>query len=596
MNNILSVYRERVNHFSSRVSRIKPHRNVVTAARLLSFVALIWFVYRYFSSGYDWLYLVAAIAVLVLFLALVVVDSKITGRVDFLEALKAASETEIAYLNGDYSWLPRGDEFADPAHPYSADLDVFGDDSLFQHINRTFGKENEQLLAGWLLNGCRSEQVILERLEATRELEGKLDLLHNFRAAATISGIVQIDKQAFEVWEEQPPFFTRKWVKWVVYMSVTATLLLWAGVAFSFVPSSAALAFSLLQLLTVIAFIKRISSYHNRLGRFMKAFSNYLPLLELLHRERFQSQRLNQLYSSLFSGQCHALKAFRSLNRLLQAFDQRANMLAAFITNGLYLSDLQLILRLDEWNRQYKPFLKEWLNSVSEMDVLMSMANYRVNHPAYSEPQPGRSVWFEAKNMGHPLIPGSIRVNSDFTVENEHNLFVVTGANMAGKSTFLRTVGINYVLALSGNVVCCDSLRFCTVRLFSSMRTSDNLAKGSSYFHAEINRLKQLVEVAGREERVFIILDEILKGTNSRDKLNGSRLFLKRLLNLPVSGLIATHDLALGELSTTHPDNFRNICFEIENTPDGITYDYLLRPGISQNMNASILLEQLGLV
>ena len=593
---MLSVYRERVDRFSSRVSRIKPRRNVVTAARLLSFVGLVWLVYRYFLSGYDWVFLVAGIGVLALFLALVVLDSKITGRVDFLEALKAASETEIAYLSGDYSRLSRGDEFADPAHPYSADLDVFGDDSLFQHINRTFGKENERLLAEWLLNGCRSEQVILERLEATRELSGRLDLLHNFRAAAAISGIEQLDKHAFEVWEEQQPFFTRKWVRWVVYASVAATLLLWAGVACAFVSSSVAIALSLIQLLTVIAFTKRVSSYHDRLGRFMKAFSNYLPLLELLHCEGFQSQRLTRLYGSLFAGQRHALRAFRSLNRLLQAFDQRANMLASVITNALYLSDLQLILRLDEWNRQYKPFLKEWLNSVSEMDVLMSMANYRVNHPAYSEPQPGHSVWFEAKNMGHPLIPETVRVNNDFAVGGEHNLFVVTGANMAGKSTFLRTVGINYVLALSGNVVCCDSLRFCVARLFSSMRTSDNLAKGSSYFHAEINRLKQLVEMAEGEERVFIILDEILKGTNSHDKLNGSRLFLKRLLNLPVSGLIATHDLALGELNASYPDNFRNICFEIENTPDGIAYDYLLRPGISQNMNASILLEQLGLI
>ena len=593
---MLTTYQKRICDIGSQIARIKPKRNFVTVFRLLSFFAIAWFIYRYFASGYEWPYLVAGIGSTVFFLALAVIDSKITGRIAFLEALRAGSETEIAYLSGNYDGLPRGDEFADPTHPYSADLDVFGDDSLFQHINRTFGKENERLLAGWLLNGCRSEQTILERLQATRELSGRLDLLHNFRATAHTSGITQIDKAAFEVWEKQPPFFTKSLFKWCIYASTAVSLLLWIAVIFSLVGSSIALSFFVLHISVVIFATKRISRYHNRLGRFMKAFSNYLPLLEVLHKEPFHSKRLGELHGNLLGGSRHALKAFRSLNRLLQAFDQRANLLVAVVANGLYLSDLQLILQLDKWNKKYKPFLKEWIDSISELDVLMSMANYRINHPAYAEPQPCNSVWFEAKNMGHPLISEAIRVNNNFSVGGEHCLFVVTGANMAGKSTFLRTVGVNYMLALSGNVVCADSLRFCPVQLFSSMRTSDNLAKGSSYFHAEINRLKQLVEVAEKEERVFIILDEILKGTNSHDKLNGSRLFLKRLLNLPVSGLIATHDLALGELHATHSENFSNICFEIENTPTGITYDYRLRSGISQNMNASILLEQLGLV
>ena len=593
---MLTTYQERIRDISIRINRIKPKRNFVTAFRLLSFLMIFWFAYHYFAVGYEWGYLIAGIGSVVLFLALAVIDSKITGRIAFLEELRRCSETEIAYLNGNYSGLPRGDEFADPTHPYSSDLDIFGGDSLFQHINRTFGKENERLLAEWLLNGCRSERIIDERLEATRELAGRLDLLHNFRAAARTSGITQMDKSAFEAWETQPSFFTKRLFKWAIYASTAVSLLLWVAVIFSLIPSSVGLSYFVVQVLAVILVSKQISRYHNQLGRFMKAFSNYLPLLELLHSEGFHSKRMGELYGSLFGGSRHALKAFRSLSRLLQAFDQRANMLAVVITNGFYLSDLQLILQLDDWNRQYKPLLKEWFDAVSETDVLMSMANYRVNHPACTEPKPSESVWFEAKNMGHPLISEAIRVNNDFSVEGEHWLYVVTGANMAGKSTFLRTVGVNFVLALSGNVVCADSLRFCPVQLFSSMRTSDNLAKGSSYFHAEINRLKQLVEVAEREDRVFIILDEILKGTNSHDKLNGSRLFLKRLLNLPVSGLIATHDLALGELRDTHPENFRNICFEIENTPTGITYDYRLRSGISQNMNASILLEQLGLV
>ena len=196
--------------------------------------------------------------------------------------------------------------------------------------------------------------------------------------------------------------------------------------------------------------------------------------------------------------------------------------------------------------------------------------------------------------MGHPLLPQA--VPNDFSVEKVHQLFIVTGANMAGKSTFLRTVGVNLVLALSGNVVCSQRFFSRPMALFTSMRTTDNLTKGTSYFHAELLRLQQLQELASRSETVFIILDEMLKGTNSEDKLNGSLLFLERLLQYPVSGLVATHDLALGQLAARYPDRFYNVCFEITHTEDHIRYDYKLKAGISKNMNASILLKKMGLI
>ena len=167
---------------------------------------------------------------------------------------------------------------------------------------------------------------------------------------------------------------------------------------------------------------------------------------------------------------------------------------------------------------------------------------------------------------------------------------------MAGKSTFLRTVGVNLVLALSGNVVCSRTLSFQPMTLFTSMRTTDNLAKGTSYFHAELLRLRQLVQTAEHAQKTFCILDEMLKGTNSQDKLNGSRKFLLKLQTLPIAGLVATHDLALGELAQQDPRHFHNICFEIDHSGDQIVYDYKLRPGVSRNMNASILLQQMGLI
>ena len=176
------------------------------------------------------------------------------------------------------------------------------------------------------------------------------------------------------------------------------------------------------------------------------------------------------------------------------------------------------------------------------------------------------------------------------------DVIAVIGPSGGGKSTFLRTVGVNLVLALSGNVVCSRTFACRTMSLFTSMRTTDNLAKGTSYFHAELLRLQQLVATAEHADRLFIILDEMLKGTNSQDKLNGSLKFLTRLRSLPVAGLIATHDLALGELAKQDPQHFHNVCFEIEHAGEKIIYDYKLRPGVSRNMNASILLQQMGLI
>ena len=187
-------------------------------------------------------------------------------------------------------------------------------------------------------------------------------------------------------------------------------------------------------------------------------------------------------------------------------------------------------------------------------------------------------------------------MTNDFGIDRLHEFYIITGANMAGKSTFLRAVGVNLVLACCGAVVHASSFEFQPMAIFTSMRTVDDLAKGTSYFHAELLRLQKLVTMAEREEKTFIILDEILKGTNSRDKLNGSRRFLQKLLTLPIAGLVATHDLELGALADTQPEHYFNRCFEITHTDDDIVYDYKLKPGISQNMNASILLEKMKLV
>ena len=333
-----------------------------------------------------------------------------------------------------------------------------------------------------------------------------------------------------------------------------------------------------------------------RLDEFTRSFSNLHELIGHFSSFTCSSVKLQTLHQQLFNETYNADEALRSLHKIQESFDQRSNVVVAMFMNGLFMRELHLIQRLVTWKRHYANAIPIWVEITGELDVLVSLANYKYNHPDFIHPTPGDNLLLRGTSIGHPLLPANECVTNDFEVARLHEFHIITGANMAGKSTFLRAIGVNLVLACCGAVVRAESFEFQPMALFTSMRTVDNLAKGTSYFHAELLRLQQLVHMAQQEERLFIILDEILKGTNSRDKLNGSRRFLQKLLTLPVAGLVATHDLELGELANTIPDNFFNRCFEITHTDDDIAYDYKLKPGISQNMNASILLEKMKLV
>ena len=349
--------------------------------------------------------------------------------------------------------------------------------------------------------------------------------------------------------------------------------------------------------LAIVGFrYKEINDQHRQLDHFLRVFGQLHASIHCFFTPDWHSTRLRELHDDLFGKEHDALSASRVLYKIQQGFDQRGNVLVMLIMNALYMKDLHLLVRVNRWKLRYVSSLPSWLKAISEVDALVSLANYAFNHTDFVFPIPQSTCLLQGKSIGHPLIPRERLVTNDFQVSRVHEFYMITGANMAGKSTFLRSVGINLVLAHAGSVVSATEFYFQPMTLFSSMRTSDNLSKGASYFHAELLRLKRLIEIAQQEERTFVILDEILKGTNSVDKLNGSRDFLLRLLSLPISGLVATHDLELGKLASERPEHFMNNCFEITHTNDEIVYDYKLKPGISQNMNASILLRKMGLV
>ena len=589
-------YQKQIDHYTARLKQIKKRRNLITLAKLLTFGYMIFLIYLLINHSTQPLLLLGIGAILV-FIFLTLWDSQIIYRQHLIEELLRINTLESDYLAGNFSALDQGERFNDPAHPYAHDLDLFGEDSLFQHLNRTVTFSGTQKLVSWLLSLSKDPEVIQSRQQAAEELCAEPEWCQHFRAAGALHPTQALDAVILKSGPTESPFFSKhSTVRLILWIANTIVIVSWAVTSFTPLPFSISLVLSLLQLSALALYIKKINAYHQRLNLFLKTISNYLPLVRLIHDQSFRSPYLQKIRHSLFTPESNSLQALTQLHRIQNSLDQRGNIVIAFILNGLYLKDFHTLLRLDHWRKKYGPDIETWTDVLSEADALISMANYRFNHPAYCLPVICQDRLLDTEEIGHPLLKSERNVTNDFSIRSLHQIAIVTGANMAGKSTFLRTIGVNLILAQSGNVVCSRYFAFQPMTLFTSMRTTDSLSKDTSYFHAELLRLQQLVNIAQQEDKVFIILDEMLKGTNSVDKLNGSLAFLKRILSYPISGLVATHDLALGELADDFPEHFFNVCFEIVHSGSQITYDYKLHPGISSNMNASILLKQMGLI
>jgi len=588
-------YQKKIETLTLELSQTKKKRNFVSIALLTAFILLVYSIYTYFTNERTVIALLFPLLSIVAFILFTRIDSRFLGKIDYLKALIDCTKKELDYLNGDFSALVKGEEFTDPTHPYSNDLDVFGEESLFQVINRTITPNGTSLLAETLLNPCLDKTQIEARQAATEELIHKVDWYQKFLVSGNKRPITRTNDQMIQQWKKLDNLFHSKWSKRLIYVSNSILLLLIVIGLFESRFLGIAVVLFLIQLMVALLYSSKINKLNDQLGKFITAVGNYFYLAKVIQEERFSSKLLSDIEKDLFSEK-NALKAFASLNSIQNGFEGRANLLITVLFDGLFLNDLHLVLRLEKWKKAYVNDIDTWMAAINKMEVMVSMANFRFNHPEYAVPHANGGNILDAQSLGHPLLPVEQMVTNHFSTGSLHELYIVTGANMAGKSTFLRTVGINMVLALTGNVVCAESFSFVPIRLFTSMRTTDNLAKGTSYFHAELLRLKALIDQIANDRPHFIILDEMLKGTNSKDKLNGSIKFLNKLLSLPVSGLVATHDLALGKLSEEEPQHYSNICFEIEHTDSDITYDYKLKKGVSQNMNASILMEQMGLI
>lgn len=584
--NLSIFYTEKERQLAGEIAQLKQKSRLFVAGQIVFFLLFLAFLVLYTLVSWGALPLVLSAVSLLLYALVRLMDVKNDAQVHRFSNLRNVYLHELSYLKGDFSCFDDGERYMDAHHPFTFDLDVFGKDSLFQRINRTVTTGGSD----WLAAQLSSVDNLSARADAVDELASMEPWRATFMALGADRRIDSaLIRQALQEIKslQIPTFAAKRWtfvLAWLLIVGlfaavvasvagwVSAQLPLWWGIlhffGVFFVCSGACRVIS-----------KAVDKLHEQL-------QVYVELIRQVSETTAFTAPQNAAIVNVLQG---ARQSFDQLNDILNGLDRRGNILGLFLMDALFLSDYFLLRRFLRWQRQYLGQVPVWIDAISEMDGLVSMATFR-----YNEPQAGRAevvaseeMVYEAVGLYHPFL-GAKAVRNDFTLQHRH-YYIITGANMAGKSTFLRALGINYILAMNGMPVFATSLRVSAYSLFSSMRTTDDLAHGISYFNAELLRLKQLLTACRHNAQTLIILDEILKGTNSADKLNGSRLFLQAVSALPVTGVIATHDL---ELSKMEGERFHNYCFEIALGQD-VTYSYKITPGVAHNQNATFLLREI---
>ena len=626
--NIKENYRQYVSRYASEVAALKRKNTGFITGELLAFGGILAFLICYFAlDGDTQNYLMGAALCLIAYLGIRRLDDKNKEKIEHLSALLKVYQDEIKALEGDFSPFETGDCYQNPQHPYSFDLDVFGKSSLFNRICRTItsggsealarnltretplnmedikrrrdwqkelageefaGKESaKEELAGEGEN-WRMEFLALGEKNRSQTADGKMmnGKMKKIDSAAVVDAMQKVSKMEVPAWFGSPVSLV---IGWLMIIGVIGSVILSIC---DMVSVDFALWWVLVQYMVVFFVCKQtLDKIDSNGGKLRHQLIAYAQILQLINRRNFHSELGKEMQNSL----ADALPSFAQLEKILKGYDRRGNFLGLFFTDAFMLSDFFLVRSFLKWKNTYMVKMEEWMHIISEMDAMVSMADFRYNHPEAEEAEfvsGSPEIVFDGKNLYHPFL-GAKAVKNDFTIKDD-NYYIITGANMAGKSTFLRSLGVNYILAMAGMPVFADQLKISRFRLFSSMRTTDDLTHGISYFNAELIRLEELLKFCkeSAEFRTLIILDEILKGTNSLDKLNGSRKFLEAISKQPVSGIIATHDLELSKMENDASGKFHNYCFEIDLGTD-VTYTYKIQKGVARNQNATFLLNKI---
>jgi len=605
--NPASIYQQRINSSLQEIRKIRRRLQYIPWVRFLFFLTIICSIYFSVKTA-DTGFIVAAGMLFAGFLFSGWLDFNLKQKIRTLEIRKDINTQEIGATHGDFSVFDPGVEFFNENHPYTDDLDIFGKGSLFQCLNRSATIFGKRRLAEYLNNAYQFRGEILSRQQAIRELSEKIDFRQELQRIFFEKQTEESDLTILMEWlgtdpslEEQTGKKTTNWLKFMKGISyavpgvtIASIMLAFTGIVHWQLPVS----LILLQLLVVYAFDRRTKMVHQKITSLFRILQKYALALSLIEKASFNITFNKRLQDELkLNEQDPPSRVIRRFSQLLNWMDENLNLIFSVILNGLFMFNIHMLIAVEEWRLKYRNLIPKWFAVLAEFEALSGLAAFSFNNPDFVFPElKSGEYMLNTEKVGHPLIPVDTCVTNDFEIRGWKQFYIITGANMSGKSTFLRAIGTNYILAMIGAPVFAEKFIFTPVEIHSSIRTNDSLVKGESYFYAELKCLKEIIRELELGQRKLILLDEILKGTNSSDKQSGSIALIKQLMRYDVVGIFATHDIAISALINSYPDHIRNLCFEISIENDRMEIDYKLRPGVCKNLNASYLMKKMGIV
>ena len=608
----MKIYRDYIKKYDHKVLQLSKKLKYLSFLRLFIFIlSLVPLIYL-FSSGF-------LIPLLVVFPISVFGFGLAIGhynKTDFLIKhsvfLKTINESEISRGESNLENLDTGQSFINQNHPYSSDLDIFGQHSLFQLLNRTTTESGRILLSEWLSEPA-SDSEIPVRQKAIKELAGKLDWRQDFQASGMHFQNKKSDYNKLLGWAESP---LRLLQKRHFYIALALILSILSILGFYFLSLNLDSQNKFIFYLALLVMVQIINYFILRKlkpiaedivetsQKNIDTLKAYRILISKIESENFKSEKLLELKSLLSKNKYSAFREINRLCRILEFSQQRGiNRIKVPIKGNFFyhlfniflLIDIYLIIGVEKWKSRNKLLLASWSAVVSEFEVMNSLAGFSFSNPSYTFPElTDKNNYIHFDSLGHPLINSNTRVCNDFKSGQPGNITMITGSNMGGKSTFLRAIGVNLVLALAGAPCCANYGQVSNLKLYTSMRTQDNLKQGISSFYAELDRIEKLLKLIHQNDTVFYLLDEMFKGTNSKDRHKGGFSLINQLRKLPASGVIATHDIELAGLAEKKM-LVTNFSFNSEIKDNSMIFSYELHPGICNDFNASELMKKSGI-
>jgi len=593
---IINYYHQNAKAAQQQADKFKSDSNTYSFIRLAVFIAMGVFIFVGAMNNNFTVIAVSVPVLLVIFAVLVKKQSIYDKQYKYYSNLKLINDNEIASIQTRGNLYDNGAGFSNEKHFYTADLDIFGNMSLFQLMNRAATRPGRTKLADWL-SAPANKLVILERQAAAQEIADKnqwklefqtLLLFANKTDGEVLKGLFTFLHHPLDIPGE---------AALSKYIRVAPYLLLAAVVGAFFLPIAKLIAIILgITNLSIVSLKGNyIAKSSNVADKISKILSGYASVFDQIEKEDWQSAHNHTL--ALKIKQHQTSKNIALLARLIEKMNYNLNMVVGVILNLFFLWALKQTIAIEQWKRNNEHSLEDAFEVIADFEAIASIGGLRFNYPEWSFPQiaDGDAYTLVAQNIAHPLINNATRITNDYELTDTHKIDIITGSNMAGKSTFLRTIGINTVLALCGAPVCANSMRVSVMTMVSYMRIKDSLNESTSTFKAELDRLQMLLKAVEHEYKVFFLIDEMLRGTNSVDKYLGSKAVIEQLIAKNAVGMVATHDLQIAQLEEKYPDYVRNFYFDIQVVAGEMLFDYKIKPGECKTFNASLLLKQIGI-